>query len=227
MLTKILPVYKNDDFIVIDKPSGISFHNQQDIPGIHTLLKAQLRDNIWPVHRLDKMTSGLLIFAKSQHAAAELGKMFEQRKIKKNYIALSDKKPKKKQGKIIGDMKKSRRGSWKLCQSKENPATTHFQSRSLLPGIRLYWITPTTGKTHQIRVALKSIGAPILGDQRYSGSNADRGYLHAYQLNFIWRDEVINLDCCPNFGKYFVLNEMTNLLKEFSSSDINPAPQTE
>ncbi len=227
MLTKILPIYENDDFIVIDKPSGISFHNQQGTSGIHTLLKAQLGDNIWPVHRLDKIISGLLIFAKSQYVAAELGKMFEQRKIDKTYIALGDKKPKKKQGHIIGDMKKSRRGSWKLCQSKVNPATTHFQSRSLLPGIRLYWITPTTGKTHQIRVALKSIGAPILGDQRYSGSNAVRGYLHAYQLSFSWRDEHSNIHCRPNFGKYFVSNEITNLLNEFSLSNINTTLQTE
>ncbi len=210
--TDVSLIYQNNDFLVVDKPAGLSFHNQQNQPGLHTLLKAQLGYDIWPVHRLDKLTSGLLIFAKSQKIASDLGKMFEQRKINKTYIALSDKKPKKKQGSIIGDMKKSRGGSWKLTQTKENPAKTHFISYSLIPGIRLFWITPSTGKTHQIRVALKSIGAPILGDQRYSKSSADRGYLHAYRLTFLWRGEKSEIISPPNSGEYFLLDKIDSLL---------------
>lgn len=225
--TDVSLIYVNNDFLVVDKPAGISFHNQQNQLGIHTLLKAQLGYDIWPVHRLDKLTSGLLIFAKSQQTASELGKMFEQRKINKTYIALSDKKPKKKQGKIIGDMKKSRGGSWKLTHTKENPAVTHFLSRSLIPGLRLFWITPTSGKTHQIRVALKSIGAPVLGDQRYSGTTADRGYLHAYRLNFIWRNEILNINSRPNSGEYFLLDEIDSLLRKFSSACLSPKLQSE
>lgn len=216
-LSKFPMVYQNDDFLVINKPANISFHNQQDIIGIHNLLKSELGYNIWPVHRLDKMTSGLLIFAKSQIVAGELGKMFEKREINKIYVALSDKKPKKKQGNIVGDMKKSRNGSWKLTHTKENPAKTHFYSYSLISGIRLFWITPTSGKTHQIRVALKSIGAPILGDKRYTGNNADRGYLHAYRLSFIWRQENIEINCQPQSGEYFLLEEFNQLLKIISS----------
>ncbi len=209
-------IYENNDFLVINKPTNISFHNQQDNLGIHSRIQTQLGFNIWPVHRLDNITSGLLIFAKSQHVAGELGKMFEQRAINKIYIALSDTKPKKKQGNIIGDMKKSRGGSWKLTQTKENPAKTHFLSRSLVPGIRLFWITPKTGKTHQIRVALKSIGSPILGDKRYSGTRADRGYLHAYRLSFVWRDKPIKIECLPQSGEYFRLKELSKLLNFFS-----------
>jgi len=217
-LSKFPKVYENDDFLVINKPANISFHNQQDILGIHSLLKSELGYNIWPVHRLDKMTSGLLIFAKSQIAAGELGKMFEKGEIAKTYIALSDKKPKKKQGKIIGDMKKSRNGSWKLTHTRENPAKTQFYSYSLISGIRLFWITPTSGKTHQIRVALKSIGSPILGDERYTGNNADRGYLHAYRLSLIWRQENIEICCLPQSGEYFILDEFEQLLKKLVSS---------
>ena len=214
---KISLIFENDDFIVIDKPANISFHNQQDNLGIHSIVKAQIGFNIWPVHRLDNITSGLLIFAKSQQVAGELGTMFEQRKINKTYIALSDKKPKKKQGNIIGDMKKSRGGSWKLTQTKENPAKTHFLSRSLVAGIRLFWLTPKTGKTHQIRVALKSMGSPILGDKRYSGNDADRGYLHAYRLSFIWHSENIEIICPPKSGEHFMLEELNELLTNFSS----------
>lgn len=211
-------VYENNDFLVIDKPCDVSFHIQQDTLGIHSQLRTQLGYNIWPVHRLDKITSGLLIFAKSQQAAGELGKLFEQRKIDKIYIALSDKKPKKKQGSVIGDMKKSRNGSWKLTQTKLNPAKTHFYSYSLKPGLRLFWITPTGGKTHQIRVALKSVGAPIFGDKRYAGNTADRGYLHAYHLSFIWKGENIKICCPPKSGKYFMLKEFNELLKKVSST---------
>lgn len=224
-LPNIPIVYENNDFLIINKPANISFHNRQDELGIHSLLKSELGYNIWPIHRLDNMTSGLLIFAKSQIVAGELGKMFEKKKIDKIYIALSDKKPKKKQGKIIGDMKKSRNGSWKLTQSKENPAKTHFYSYSLISGIRLFWITPTSGKTHQIRVALKSLGAPILGDKRYTGNNADRGYLHAYRLHFIWQNENIEVNCLPDTGEYFLLEEFRQLIQSLSSN--HPVLQNE
>jgi len=196
-------LFDHQDFVIIDKPADISFHHQLDQQGLFDRLTKQLLCQLWPVHRLDKLTSGLLIFAKSKAAAARFGILFETQQIDKTYIAISDKKPKKKQGNIIGDMKKSRSGNWMLCRSKENPAQTHFVSRSFRAGYRLFWITPSTGKTHQIRVALKSVGSPILGDKRYSGSDADRGYLHAFQLAFNWKDEFISVTCIPTEGQFF------------------------
>ena len=61
-------------------------------------------------------------------------------------------------------MQKARNGAWKLCQSKENPAITRFESVSCEPNLRLFILKPQTGKTHQLRVAMKSLGSPILGD---------------------------------------------------------------
>jgi len=215
-------IYENDDFLAIDKPANSSFHNQDETLGVNCLLKKQLELDIWPVHRLDKLTSGILLFAKNKSAAKQFGQLFEQKKILKTYIALSDKKPKKKQGTIVGDMQKSRSGSWKLCKTNLNPAKTHFKSHSLVPKIRLFWITPTTGKTHQIRVALKAIGAPILGDKRYSGNEADRGYLHACRLMFDWNNVQIDIRCQPTFGKYFLLNEFkAHYTEYYSCSDSN------
>ncbi|MGR5488912.1 pseudouridine synthase, partial [Vibrio alfacsensis] len=80
------------------------------------------------VHRLDKMTSGLLILAKRAEVAAQFSRLFEQRDIDKYYLAIGSKKPKKKQGSIIGDMERSRRSSWKLVNSKNNPAVTQVFS---------------------------------------------------------------------------------------------------
>lgn len=187
-------VFQNQDFIVVNKPAGLNFHSEAETEnttqaGLAVLVKQQQQlAELYPVHRLDKMTSGLVIFALNKATAQAFQILFEQHKIQKFYLAISDKKPKKKQGWIIGDMLSARRGSWKLSKNKENPAKTQFISALIEPSRRLYLVKPITGKTHQIRVALKSIGAPILGDTRYaeahSAKQQDRGYLHAFAIQF-------------------------------------------
>lgn len=186
---KIKVVFKNQDFIVINKPDGISFHSENASAGLVVLVKEQQSlDELYPVHRLDKMTSGLILFALNKQTAQAFQVLFETRQMQKFYLAISDKKPKKKQGWVIGDMLSARRGNYKLAKSRDNPARTQFISVSIGSGLRLYLVKPITGKTHQIRVALKSIGAPILGDIRYadakSAQQANRGYLHAFAIQF-------------------------------------------
>ena len=90
------------------------------------------------------------------------------------------------------DMKKGRRGSYLLLREKNKPACTHFFAKPLFTSDKRYWffvLKPETGKTHQLRVALKSIASPALGDERYGpvgsdGESIDRGYLHAYKMRF-------------------------------------------
>jgi len=199
------PVYEiidqNDNFVVINKFQNVSVHKDQNDTGLTMQLQDDLTlSKIFLVHRLDKITSGLMIFAKNVETASEFGKKFSQRQISKYYLAVSDKKPRRKQGAIIGDMAKARRGGWKLLPSKEDPAITQFFSTSIKPGFRLFIIKPTTGKTHQIRVALKSEGAPIYGDQLYGGTEADRVYLHAYQLCFEYDGKKFEYRCLPKEG---------------------------
>ena len=118
-------VYQTDDFIIIYKPCGLSVHKDQSEIGLTTLLARQLDvPQAWLVHRLDKVTSGLLILALNAESAAGFFRLFSEHHIQKTYLALSNQKPKKKQGLIVGDMQKSRNRAWKLCQSKENPAIT-------------------------------------------------------------------------------------------------------
>ncbi|VAW45208.1 Pseudouridine synthase, VC1668 type [hydrothermal vent metagenome] len=191
-------VFQNQDFIVVNKPAGLNFHSEAETEnttqaGLAVLVKQQQQlAELYPVHRLDKMTSGLVIFALNKVTAQAFQILFEQHHIQKYYLAISDKKPKKKQGWVIGDMVSARRGSWKLTQSKRNAAKTQFISALIEPKKRLYLVKPITGKTHQIRVALKSIGSPILGDTRYSETNEakqlDRGYLHAFAIQFTLYD---------------------------------------
>lgn len=201
-------IYTHKDFYLINKAPGVSVHRDDNEVGLMDELKKELGDpQLFLIHRLDKMTSGLLLIGRSQEATSILSGLFASRNIKKIYLALTDRKPKKKQGKIVGDMVRSRRSTWKLTQSKENPAITLVKSISLRPGYRLFSCELKTGKTHQIRVALKSLGAPILGDITYAGTPSDRGYLHAYYLNFIYRDEEFIFTCMPDCGEHWQLTE--------------------
>ncbi|MAZ86327.1 MAG: TIGR01621 family pseudouridine synthase [Cellvibrionaceae bacterium] len=196
----------NDDFVIVNKHPGITVQRDGDSPGLLELAAAALGyPKLYPVHRLDKATSGLVIMAITEEANRLLSGMFAKHLVQKHYLAISDHKPKKKQGAISGDMEKSRRGSWKLLKTHKNPALTQFFSLSLLPGKRIFLLRPKTGKTHQLRVALKSIGAPILGDIRYgsAGELEDRMYLHAWQLAFEWRNERLSYRSPPESGLLF------------------------
>ncbi len=215
-------IYENTDFIVINKHHGIGFHNEEDELGIFSAVKEKLKtDVLFPVHRLDKVTSGILLFAKNQAVAAELGAQFEKKTINKLYLAISDKKPSKKQGTIKGDMVRSRRSSWKLTKTVDNPAITQFFSYSIKSGLRLFIVRPLTGKTHQIRVALKSIGAPICGDPIYSSNNKDydRTYLHAFAIKFTCSGEQYEFKCLPTYGELFISKEFNLLINNLG--DLN------
>lgn len=211
-------IFENEQLVVIDKPAGISFHSEHEA-GIVVLTAAQLGQQLYSVHRLDKMTSGLLILAKDPKTAHHLTTLFEAREIEKYYLAISLRKPKKKQGWVKGDMASSRRGSYKLLATTENPAITRFISASLRPNERLFLVKPYTGKTHQIRVALKSLGAPIAGDERYANADEarleERGYLHAYALRFELDGKVYRFVSPPHEGERFCSGVFKTQLQEW------------
>jgi tRNA pseudouridine32 synthase/23S rRNA pseudouridine746 synthase len=198
------------DFLVVYKPPGLDFHTDQGAPGFFRQVEEMYRrEELYPVHRLDKMTSGLILIARSSAAAAALGRIFTDKGMEKYYLALSDKKPRKKQGLVMGDMVRGRRGCWKLTRSAADPGRTYFYSSSLRPGVRLFLLRIYTGKTHQIRVAMKSLGAPVLGDPRYykSGPVMDRGYLHAWCIRFFWKGQPFEFRCEPEPGRLFLPEE--------------------
>lgn len=192
-------LYTHPDFILINKYPGISVHKDDgDTMLTQEVAKAVSEEHLYLVHRLDKMTSGLLILAKNRLAASELSRKFAGREVEKYYLAIGSKKPKKKQGLIKGDMQRSRRAAWKLLTSQNNPAVTQFFSLAGEPGERLFLCKPCTGKTHQIRVALKSIGSAIVGDPIYNPAcDAERGYLHAYAIRFDYAGKTHSIVCNP------------------------------
>ena len=208
-----------DDFIIANKPPGIGFHDEESQQGFFNQVKSTFAlANLYPVHRLDKMTSGLLIFAKNKNAAIQFQQLFESRNIEKYYLAISDKKPSKKQGLVKGDMEKSRRGTWKLLRSNKNPAISQFFSYGLNQGKRLFIVKPYTGKTHQIRVALNSLGSPIIGDPNYyASSTADRGYLHAYALKFVLNERAYQYVSPPSIGQEYLQETTQDALKQLTA----------
>ena len=201
-------IAQNDHFWVLNKPAGWTVQRDKDAPSVLQWLENEFAIKPYPVHRLDKPTSGILLVAKTTQANRELSMAFAERKVSKTYLAVSDCKPRKKQGWIKGDMVPARRGQWKLLRTQQNPAITQFSSYLLESSLRGFILQPKTGKTHQLRVAMKSLGAPILGDVRYGGTEARRVFLHAWRIEFSYhgecyfyqQDPVVNDDCAWPFS---------------------------
>ena len=196
-------VFEHDDWLLTYKPPGSDFHDDGGQLGWFNEVQSDLNMTLYPVHRLDKPTSGLVLMAKSLDACRTINELFAGREMEKWYLALVPNTMKKKQGAIIGDMEKSRRGAFKLLPTKRNPAVTQFFSYSLEPGVRICLLKPKTGKTHQLRVALKSLAAPIIGDKLYGGVESDRVYLHAFALRFQYGGDFYEFSLPPTEGKYF------------------------
>ncbi len=176
---------RHPDFVAINKPAGLCVHQDGAAESFTDRLAQQLGvARVWLLHRLDKPTGGVLLLALNPEAASVLAQQFAAHSMHKTYLALSSQKPAKKQGWVKGDMAKARRGAWKLLRTQHNPALTRFHSRSIAPGLRLFVLQPLSGKTHQLRVAMKSLGSPILGDTLYGGQAAERLFLHAWRLQF-------------------------------------------
>ncbi|WP_333796542.1 pseudouridine synthase [Rheinheimera sp.] len=223
-------VFSHDDFVVLNKAPGVSFHSEQGA-GLVVQAEQALGFALYPVHRLDKVTSGLILFARSPQAAARLSALFQTQQMQKFYLALSGGKVQKKQGWVKGDMAPARRGAYKLLTSQQNPAVSYFISAGFAnvsaaedkrqsciadtvpAGIRLYLIKPFSGKTHQIRVALKSVSAPILGDELYQAAAADRVYLHAYALCFKDGGTEWQFVQRPDAGHYFLTEAVQQQLE--------------
>ena len=188
-------IEENAHFIVVHKFPGVGFHDEREgavlRPGLASALKEQF-GALYPVHRLDKVTSGLLSFAKDLNTCQQLNVLFATHQIEKYYLAIADKKPRKKQGRICGDMLKARRGAWKLARTTENPRLTEFVSTSLGQSLCLFLLRPYTGKTHQLRVAMKSLGAAIIA-LIYT--------LSVYASPLI----IIPLSLCPYLGMAFFI----------------------
>jgi len=183
-------IYMDDEVIVIDKPCGVLSHSKGELNDEFTVADFFKRYSTYNidtnrpgiVHRLDRDTSGVMIGARNPEAATYLQKQFSDRKAKKTYIAIVKGAPKLNKANIdlpIG-RNPSDPSTFKVDASGKT-AMTKYEVICSANGYSMIQLQPTTGRTHQLRVHLKYLGIPILGDKVY-GEPADRLYLHAYSL---------------------------------------------
>lgn len=204
-------VYEDQNLIVINKPSGLIVHPtspndtsesvvswlMRKYPDIGSVGEDPSRPGI--VHRLDKETSGLMLIAKNNDAFFYLKSLFQEHKIKKYYLALVCGKPKQPKGTIDAPLGKI--GAKQTTQIigtrtlKERDAITEYKTLQNFKDFTLLEVMPKTGRTHQIRVHLKSVGVPIAGDKLYSPkkkishSEPPRLFLHAFKLELLTPDQ--------------------------------------
>ena len=224
---KIDIVFEDKDIAVINKQAGLVVHPAQghysgtlvnailyhikDLSGIN----GEMRPGI--VHRLDKDTSGLIIIAKNDKAHLELTNMFQNKEIKKTYLAIVKGKINKKKGRIVTQIGRDRNDRKKmtvldsLTQGKN--AITNFKVIDQNERFSLVKVNIETGRTHQIRVHMKYMGYPILGDSVYGRVDSEkRQMLHAYKLEFlhpITRNKIELIAELPNdFEKALIKNNL-------------------
>ena len=187
-----LPIlYEDDDVLVVNKPSGLLTHAKgglSDEPTVAEIIRPKTSfatdtDRPGIVHRLDRDTSGLLIIAKNPESAAHLQRQFAERTAKKTYVAITDGKPKLNAAKIdlpIG-RNPSALSTFRIDPNGK-PAQTTYHVLAENDTQSLVKLKPTTGRTHQLRVHLAHLNAPILGDRVYGKSSDCRMMLHAQKL---------------------------------------------
>ena len=223
----------------MDKPVGLAVHAGvgtsektlvdfllEEFPEIKDVGDApEIRPGI--VHRLDKETSGVMIVARNQKTFEFLKDLFKNRNIEKKYLAVvhgvlpakggSASGGKEKEGKVEGEMGRSKKDfrrqalvRGKISVRKERYSLTRYKVKKELEKYSLLEVSPKTGRMHQIRVHLHSIGHPIVGDKKYTFKeykkiSAPRMFLHAASINFIG----------PNNEKYFFESEPSAEFENF------------
>lgn len=186
-----LPIlYEDDDCVVVEKPAGLLTHSKGAFnpeATIATFIEPRLKDYVGDragiVHRLDRITSGVIICAKTAAAHTHLQKQFSIRKTKKTYMAVVEGKleptqaiidmpiernPKKPQTFRVGANGKTAQTAYKVLESNDTYSLVELK--------------PHTGRTHQLRVHMANQGHPIVGDTLYGAQPAERVFLHAAAL---------------------------------------------
>lgn len=185
---------EDENLLIINKPYGIDTHPSSESDttslsnGVAAYFQQQgIQQKVRHIHRLDRDTSGTILFAKHALSGAILDRSLERREIKRTYLALVEGIVKTKKGTINKSIGKDRHHSNRRVVAKTGQkAVTHFEVLEQFPkdNCTLVKLTLETGRTHQIRVHMSSIGNPLVGDQLYGAKtkNGGRHALHAWHI---------------------------------------------
>ncbi|MBC8753806.1 RluA family pseudouridine synthase [Kordia sp. YSTF-M3] len=190
-------LHENNDYIVVNKAAGlISEKSHYEAITVETqvlthLLKSKPKPYIGIIHRLDRVTSGVLIMAKKKSVLVAFNQLFSSRKIQKTYLAIVKNKPAKNKGNLVNFLiKNTKEKRADIVQLKSKDTLNCMLSYEVIGKNEfgyLIEVKPKTGRFHQIRAQLANIGLPIIGDEKYG---SDQKYvplsicLHAWKLTF-------------------------------------------
>lgn len=190
-------VHENNDYIVVNKTAGLISEKSPfedcsvEDQVFNHILKKKPKPYIGVIHRLDRVTSGVLVFAKKKSILVAFNTLFSSRKVQKTYLAIVKKKPEKNKGNLMNFLvKNTLEKRSEVFQSKSKDSLEASLSYKVIGKNNfgyLLEVKPKTGRFHQIRVQLAHIGLPIIGDEKY-GSNKDyiplSICLHAWKLTY-------------------------------------------
>ncbi len=188
-------VHEDADSLAIDKPPFLLVHPTS--PSHRETLshgvaahfdRQRLRAKVRPVHRIDRDTSGLVLFAKSAFAHQHLDRQLRERELSRHYLALVRGTVEEEAGEVDAPIgRHPANSSLRAARADGEPALTRYRVAERLPGATLLELELETGRTHQIRVHLAHFGHPLLGDPAYGGPRVEglgRQALHAHRLRF-------------------------------------------
>ncbi len=185
-------LHSDEAILVLNKPAGLPVLPdgwEADAPYLVKLLEAEF-GKVWIVHRLDKVTSGVLVFARTAEAHRHLSLQFEQHQAHKTYHALAEGAPSWDETTANHPLRGNvgHRHRTIVDRRKGKPSRTRFRIIGRFLGHVLFEAEPVTGRTHQIRAHAAALGYPLLGDLLYGAARSDlieRPALHAYSLSFL------------------------------------------
>ncbi|MCH1401996.1 MAG: RNA pseudouridine synthase [Schleiferiaceae bacterium] len=187
-------IFESTALIIINKESGIITEESPFEPFTaesqvrHYLNKGHKPPFVGVAHRLDRVTSGLLIFAKKKSTLKQLNQWFADRKIQKTYLAIASTPPSPSQGTLEHHLFTDKAAKKSLVydhpKGGTKPARLHYRTLEVNEHGVLLEIKPSTGRFHQIRAQLSHIGCPILGDEKYGGFKLSPNTiaLHAWKI---------------------------------------------
>ena len=181
-------LFENADYLAVDKPEGIVSIAEAGRGGLPELLKDVFAGRLYPVHRLDREASGVIVYAKNADAHRQLNGQFDRREVRKTYLALVLGATGPASGLINAPIREFGSGRMGVDARRGKPSSTEWKVAERLDGATLVRVYPATGRRHQIRVHLYHIGHPILGDLKYGDPTIQGRYprlmLHAVAIEF-------------------------------------------
>ena len=184
-------LYTDEHILVVEKPAGLSVLPEGWDPEAAYLLKMleEQFGKIWVVHRLDKITSGVMVFAHTAEAHRELNGQFERHEVEKVYQAIVEGTPPwdEHTARHMLQTNVGRKHRTVVAHKRGKNSETYFKVIKRWQDGSLIEARPKTGRTHQVRVHLSALGFPLLGDVLYGASETNlisRPALHAYSLGF-------------------------------------------